>query len=499
MRHLILYVLVIITAFSSCSKKQVENTEHDHSAVKLKLTAYSDQLEVFAEADPFVKGETSTILAHFTKLSDFKPLGKSTITARLAIRNKDIAQTIDNPVRPGIYEFALQPDEIGEGQLIFDIQSGEEKYTIKINPVVVYQDEHTAILIAEKKEIDELNSISFTKEQSWKIGFETTLPSFESFGKIIKTTAHIITSQDNETIITAKTNGIVKFQQNILEGETVKAGESFISISGSGLASDNAEVRYQEAKNNYELAKADYERKKALSQNKIISEKELESAKAAYDNAKAIFDNLKINFSSNGQSVFSTQNGVIKHVYVNNGQHVEAGDALFSVSDNSKLIVKAEVQQKDYPYLNSIISANIKSSMNKKVYGLDELDGKLISYGKNIDDNEAYLVPVYFEINSTLFLPGSFVEVFIKTKTKGNSLLVPNSSLIEEQGDFFVFVQLTPELFEKREVKIGVSDGIQTEVLSGLNESERIVSKGAIIVKLAAVSNSLDPHAGHVH
>ena len=71
--------------------------------------------------------------------------------------------------------------------------------------------------------------------------------------------------------------------------------------------------------------------------------------------------------------------------------------------------------------------------------------------------------------------------------------------MVEEYGNYFVLVQLNPEIFEKREVKVGLSDGLYTEVRNGLSESDRIVSKGAVIVKLAAVSNSLDPHAGHVH
>ncbi|MFC2104607.1 efflux RND transporter periplasmic adaptor subunit, partial [Bacteroidota bacterium] len=110
------------------------------------------------------------------------------------------------------------------------------------------------------------------------------------------------------------------------------------------------------------------------------------------------------------------------------------------------------------------------------------------------------LIPINFKIeNNGDFLPGSIIEVFIKTKTNQKSILVPNSALIEEQGNYFVFVQITPEMFEKREVKIGTTDGNKTEIISGLKKKERIVSKGAIIVKLAAVSNSLDPHAGHVH
>lgn len=66
-------------------------------------------------------------------------------------------------------------------------------------------------------------------------------------------------------------------------------------------------------------------------------------------------------------------------------------------------------------------------------------------------------------------------------------------------GNYFVYVQLTPEFFEKREVKIGDTDGVRTAILSGLNESERVVSKGAILVKLAQSTGALDAHAGHVH
>ena len=78
-------------------------------------------------------------------------------------------------------------------------------------------------------------------------------------------------------------------------------------------------------------------------------------------------------------------------------------------------------------------------------------------------------------------------------------VVVPNMSLIEEQGSYFVFVQLHPESFEKREVFAGITDGLHTEVLRGLKENERIVSRGTMLVKMAAASTELDPHSGHVH
>ena len=87
----------------------------------------------------------------------------------------------------------------------------------------------------------------------------------------------------------------------------------------------------------------------------------------------------------------------------------------------------------------------------------------------------------------------------MKTQGSTKALTIPNSALLEEQGFYFVFVQITPELFEKREVKIGGSDGLKTEIIKGISSSERIVTKGAVLIKLSQASGALDAHSGHVH
>ena len=136
--------------------------------------------------------------------------------------------------------------------MVFEINE-DKKYKIELD-VVVYGDEHTAVHIAEKKQIEYINAINFTKEQSWKIDFATEYPTMDYFGKVIKTSAQLVPNQSGETLITAKTNGVVNFHNNILEGQKIKPKEPLLSISGKGLANDNAEVRYAEAKNYFEKA-----------------------------------------------------------------------------------------------------------------------------------------------------------------------------------------------------------------------------------------------------
>jgi hypothetical protein len=110
------------------------------------------------------------------------------------------------------------------------------------------------------------------------------------------------------------------------------------------------------------------------------------------------------------------------------------------------------------------------------------------------------MIPVHIQIQNTgNFTSGSFVEIFLKTDQGSTAITVPNTALLEEQGVFFVFVQINPELFEKREVMVGGTDGIRTEIRKGIKPEERFVSRGAVYIKLAQATGTLDAHSGHVH
>ncbi len=89
--------------------------------------------------------------------------------------------------------------------------------------------------------------------------------------------------------------------------------------------------------------------------------------------------------------------------------------------------------------------------------------------------------------------------MYLMTRPDTEALTVPNTAFIEEQGIFYIYVQENPEEYEKREVKTGTTDGLRTVIISGLTDDERIVTRGAVFIKLAQSAGALDPHAGHVH
>ena len=117
--------------------------------------------------------------------------------------------------------------------------------------------------------------------------------------------------------------------------------------------------------------------------------------------------------------------------------------------------------------------------------------------GKGSDKTSVY-IPVTFEFDNTgEVVPGSFVEVFLLGAPQDNVISVPASALTEEQGVYFVYIQIDDEGFIKREVQPGQSNGERVRILSGLTGGERVVSKGAYQVKLAA-NSSVIPE-GHTH
>ena len=473
---------------------------HDHShADMLMLTGYSDKFEVFVEMAPFAVGESSNIMALVSKIENFKPLESGKITASLIVGRDGIRQVAERPAKAGNYVFTLKPVTAGRGSLIFDIESagGQSRVTI---PVDVYSDGHSAFHGAENTVPDVVNSISFTKAQSWRVDFATEEVVRGAFGEIIRTTAQIIPSQGDERVVTALADGLVSFPAgNLLAGKTVNADASLFSIESSTLADNNMSVRYTEAEAEYNRAKSEYERKRELAKDKIVSERELIIAETEFKNAEINYNNLRKNFSSGKQSVSSPIAGFIKEVLVRNGEYVAARTPVMVVSQNRELLMQADLQPKYYSVLNGIVSANVRLFNSNKTYTLEELGGKLVSFGRSADVANP-LIPVVFQIrNSGLFLPGSFVELFIKTRTNTQALTIPNEALIEELGSYFVFVQITPELFEKRVVVKGSTDGKRSEIISGLSDGERVVSRGAILVKLAQSSAALDPHAGHMH
>jgi len=491
--------LALILMLAACNNSQKTDSAHAHDDITVPYTGYSETIEVFADLQPLAVGANSEIIVHFTDLETFKPLNAQEVTAVLIVGPKGLRQVTNEPVQDGIYKFVFQPVKAGIGRLDFKLEIEGKEHNVSISNVEVYADAHNAVHLAEELIPSSPNAIGFTKEQSWKVDFKTQMPTYMPFGNVIKSTAKVESSPLDKYIVSARSSGFISYASGIIsEGRMVQSKEWLMSISGSGLTENNAVVRMQEAQVEYDIAKADYNRDKRLFDQKIVSERQLLESQSRYEKARTQWNNLQNTVDASGEKVKVKGKGFVHDIFVENGEYVEAGTPLFSIINSKRIVLKAMVRQIHRMDLAQLYDATIELD-NDDVLTLSQLNGRILSVAKSLSDDN-YLLPVTLEVDyNQQLISGGFANVYLKTISKQPVVVVPETAIVETQGLYFVYTQLTPELFERRQVMVGASDGQSRVITSGLNANERIVSRGATLVKLAAVSNTIDPHAGHVH
>ena len=187
--------------------------------------------------------------------------------------------------------------------------------------------------------------------------------------------------------------------------------------------------------------------------------------------------------------------GYIRSVEVVPGAFADKGTQLLSVARTSRGRLQVDVPQKYYARLPEVVSA-VFTTEDGAVYDTDSLDGQVVSYSRSVSPSG--LLTLTMEYDAVPDVPqGAFVQVNLRLKDKKDAVTVPLSALTEEQGSYFVYVQLDEEGYRKSPVTVGQDDGVRAEILSGLAEGETFVSRGAYRVKLASASGAI-PHS-HEH
>ncbi len=356
------------------------------------------------------------------------------------------------------------------------------------------KDEHNHAgedLIEEGNHTDEIH---FSIEQATSVGLTVESVSHGDFQQVIKTSGQIQVAQGDETTIVATSSGIVSFANpSITEGEAVKAGEAVVTVSAKNIQDGDPAVK---AKIEYENAEREFRRAEGLVKEQIISTKEFEQVRLRYETAKAIYGAQASNLTTNGVRVTSPISGYIKSRLVGQGEYVSVGQPIATITQNKRLQLRAEVSENYYKALKSINSANFKPAYDSTVYKLSDLNGRLLSFGKA--SGNTFYIPITFEFDNVGdIIPGSFAEVFLLSSTQSNIISVPTSSITEEQGLHFVYLQLDAEGYKKQEVTLGQSNGERVQILSGLKDGDMVVTNGVYQVKLSA-SSSVMPE-GHTH
>jgi RND family efflux transporter MFP subunit len=318
----------------------------------------------------------------------------------------------------------------------------------------------------------------------------------KSFRQSIAVSGEILPAQGEEQTVVAHVAGVVRFSRQLSTGVQLGRGEALLSISSANMADGSPAERARIA---FEAARQEYERAAKLAESRIVAEKELIRIREAYENARLTYEALKADRpSEGGMSVSAPIGGYLKSCLVKEGDYVSVGQPLLTITQGRRLYLRADVPERHYAALKHVQSAHFRTAYSEQVHGLDELNGRLLSYGRAAGEESFYL-PVTFEMDSREDLvPGSFAEIWLLSEEMPDVLSVPRTALTEEQGTYAVYVQLDDECYERREVKLGADNGREVELLSGVHAGERVVMQGACQVRLASASKAIPGHS-HEH
>lgn len=344
--------------------------------------------------------------------------------------------------------------------------------------------------------------IELCPEAAKEAGITTAKAEKQPFFRTIPSTGVILPMNGEIISVTAKNPGFIMLDlKKILSGMRITSGEKIMVITGRGITDSNYEEQVLQADITYGNARQAYERNKALRGEKLVTDGDFLESEAAFRSAELRRNNLRKGFEQGGIRVSSPITGFVTEVMVNEGDYVETGQTLFTVAKNNNVTLRADVSPAYATLIPKISSANFRTAASADFVSVKDSGGKLISSGSSIDP-ETMMVPVYLSVPyNSAYMPGAFAQVNLILDEGGETIVLPKSAVIEDFGHYFVYVA-EERGYEKRDIGIGGSDGINISVTSGIKEGEEVVINGATRLKLVERLGSMGEeaaHAGHSH
>ena len=507
-RFWVLTSLMLLLAGCKNSSPPAKTPEEPEA---IALTRWTEKTELFMEHPPLVAGQNARFAVHLTDLRSFKALteGRVTVELRAANGRAETFQT-DAPSRPGIFGLNVKPSTAGSYLMTVRLDSAALKDTHEAGPVEVYANAQAA---AEAPKAEEVEAISFLKEQQWTLDFATEPVWQRELRESIRVPGEIRPRTGGEAEVTAPVTGRLTAASAVpAVGTFVSKGQTLaLLMPATSTPADRAtlEAAVSEARSSLELARRDRGRTERLLATGAIPAKRHEEARAAEAMAEARLSAAEARLAQHEStrraeggggpdSAFLLRaplSGVVAEVDATTGGSVEAGEKLFRVVATDTVYVVASVPEAEVHRLRQLTGAELE------IPGRDGrlAAARLVSIGRVIDPRSRTL-PVVYEIANAdrLVAVGQSLFVRLFTSTKVSASAVAETAIVDDAGRPVVFVQVGGESFARRAVRLGNREGGYVHVLEGVRPGERVVMRGAYQIRLAALSTQIPAH-GHVH
>lgn len=332
----------------------------------------------------------------------------------------------------------------------------------------------------------------YEKSQEEPVRYETEQPAYTDIVQKTVATGSVVPRKEID--IKPVVSGIID-RLYVEPGERVEAGQVLarIEVIPNMVTLNNAENRLERAEIALDNAMTEYERSKKLYDQGVISYADFQPIELAKRNAvsekQAAMDNLQIiregasskNSEKSNTLVRSTISGMVLDVPVEIGNSVievnnfNEGTTIATVADMTDLIFEGQVDESEV----GKISEGMDLILTVGAIA-DEKFTAVLEYisPKGVEENGA----IQFEIKAAVnlkenrFIRAGYSANADVVLARRDSVLAINEGLVQYEGDTATFVEVRngDQKFDKRSVKLGLSDGITVEVLEGIEPGEEI-------------------------
>jgi membrane fusion protein, heavy metal efflux system len=358
---------------------------------------------------------------------------------------------------------------------------------------------------------EEAPGISFLKEQQWSLEFGTALVREQSVRESIRVPARLEARPGGAADVAAPIAGRLTRVLDVALGTPVVRGQELARLlPPPAVPGDLPQLQRarSEAQSALAFATRDRERAERLTTAGAAPGKRLDEARSAEDQARARLTAAEASLAqynvartggateSDGLFVVRAPvSGVISQRDAATGANVAAGTILFRVVDAAQVHVVGQVPETEAARARLVSAAEMEVPAHEGRVPA----GRLASVGKVLDP-QARTLPITFAFdNRALGLPvGQAVFLHLLMHTTAPRPVVPAAAVVDDAGRPIVFVQREGETFERRAVTLGPRAGDLIQIVEGVKPGDRVVTKGAYLVRLASLSTSVPAH-GHVH
>jgi membrane fusion protein, heavy metal efflux system len=372
-------------------------------------------------------------------------------------------------------------------------------------------------------------TVAFLMEQQWLIKMKLAQAEKQSLARQITATGRVIPAANHQAIVAPPVGGIIQRGNIPRVGQRVAPGQLIATLQQTATSAEQSQVRAaaaaaqsqntqlaleaarfeaerrtatgdaESARARLDLARKEAERARRLYEQKAYSQRQVETAEAELRTAQAASDaaqarlkvleavravppvNTNVGSANATYAVRAPIGGFVTKVSKNIGEQVAPGEAILEITNLDTVWVEAPLFERDL----SLVTGNGRASFTTAAYPDREFRGALINLGEVIDE-QTRSASVIFAIPN----PGRALRVGMQANVRLDAgasveaMVIPKEAILEHEGKKIVYVLLSGEEFERREITPGDEYGDKVAVLAGLKAGERVVTQGAYQLKL---------------